>query len=193
MSSSSSNHRKGLDKPSFDRNQFMTKRHESNSATNEKSENNESMSTVKKPDASVSTNAHRKFDASKHQNVDGQDKGSDESYVREYKEFAGVTIIIRTIVNPRAFASLDPNSKSNILAMRRKSDLSQSQANTQDKLIYSTLKHKKKQSSKKDIIRIQQLNIPEQILLQLHRSLILHQTTLTIRQPVTNSIDHENC
>ncbi|CAF3667581.1 unnamed protein product [Rotaria socialis] len=134
MSSSSSNHRKGLDKPSFDRNQFMTKRHDSNSATNEKSENNESMSTVKKPDASVSTNAHRKFDASKHQNVDGQDKGSDESYVREYKEFAGVTIIIRTIVNPRAFASLDPNSKSNILAMRRKSDLSQSQANTQDKV-----------------------------------------------------------
>jgi hypothetical protein len=60
--------------------------------------------------------------------------GSDEPYVREYKEFAGVTIIIRTIVNPRAFASLDPNSKSNQQAMRRKSEFSQNQANTQDKV-----------------------------------------------------------
>ncbi|CAF2203504.1 unnamed protein product [Rotaria magnacalcarata] len=134
MSSSSNNHRIGLDKPSFDRNQFMTKRHESNSTTNEKSENNESVSTVKKSDALVSTNPHRKFDAWRQQNGDGQDKGSDEPYIREYKDFAGVTIIIRTVVDPRAFASLDPNSKSNLQAMRRKSELSQSQANTQDKV-----------------------------------------------------------
>ncbi|CAF3960726.1 unnamed protein product [Rotaria magnacalcarata] len=60
--------------------------------------------------------------------------GSDEPYIREYKDFAGVTIIIRTVVDPRAFASLDPNSKSNLQAMRRKSELSQSQANTQDKV-----------------------------------------------------------
>ncbi|CAF4798123.1 unnamed protein product, partial [Rotaria magnacalcarata] len=52
----------------------MTKRHESNSTTNEKSENNESVSTVKKSDALVSTNPHRKFDAWRQQNGDGQDK-----------------------------------------------------------------------------------------------------------------------
>jgi hypothetical protein len=87
MSSSSSNHRKGLDKPSFDRNQFMTKRHDSNSGTHEKSENNESMSTVKKSDAPVSTNPHRKSDAYRQQNGDGQDKGKHTCTRTEYFSF----------------------------------------------------------------------------------------------------------
>ncbi|CAF4115099.1 unnamed protein product [Rotaria sp. Silwood2] len=84
------------------------------------------MVTVKKPDVSIFANPHRKSDAEKSLHFDAQEKGnhtpSDESYVREYKEFAGVTIIIRTVHNPRAFGNSDISGKAGAQGVRRKSD-----------------------------------------------------------------------
>ncbi|CAF4643022.1 unnamed protein product, partial [Rotaria sp. Silwood1] len=87
------------------------------------------MVTIKKFDASIIANSHRKSDAEKSLYVDAQEKASDESYVHEFKEFAGVTIIIRTVHNPRAFGNSDIQGKAGAQDVRRKSDLPQSQLN----------------------------------------------------------------
>ncbi|CAF1228014.1 unnamed protein product, partial [Rotaria sordida] len=107
----------------------MTKRNETNNGTHDRSEIRENMATVKKTDVRVVTNSNRKSNTEKSLHGDVQEKASDDPYVHEIKDFAGVTIIIRTVPNPKAFASLDIQTKVGAQAVRRKFDLPQSQSN----------------------------------------------------------------
>ncbi len=58
---------------------------------------------------------------------------SGEPYVHEFKEFAGVTIILRSTPNPKAFGNYDGHGKTSMQATRRKSEYQHPQSNTQDK------------------------------------------------------------
>jgi len=59
--------------------------------------------------------------------------GSGEPYVHEFKEFAGVTIILRSTPNPKGFGNYDGHGKTGMQAIRRKSEYQHPQSNTQDK------------------------------------------------------------
>lgn len=62
--------------------------------------------------------------------------GYGEPYVHECKEFAGVTVIIRTLNNPKALGVLEGYGKGGTHASRRKSEYLQPQLNGQEKSEY---------------------------------------------------------